>query len=1363
MKLVGDQLLNKWIPGLYFLGGVLPYPSPGSTGLVYAALYATGFNGSVYSISIQADGQTILGGTFDHHEGIPSNKIARLNVAGSGVDPVFTSNIGSGFNTQVYATAINDADQTIIVGGDFTSFNGTPINRIAKLNPDGTLNTTFKNNIGSGINGIVRSIAVNQSNGKYVIVGDFTEFNGSSRSRIVVLNSDGTPDTSFVVGTGLNDTANVAFVHTDGNYLVGGAFTNYNGTTVGRIVKLLSADGTADPTFIANSGSGFNNTVYALEGGSGALVLVGGSFTSYGAQTRNKIAYISGSTGLLITTFNPGTGPNGDVTAIQYHVNGSGIILIAGLFTTYGTSTAVTTAFISITGGFISAFSQANQPIRCITQRPAGVPGISEEFLLGGDFTNWFITIGSVRYLRTGAIGLTGGTTVTAYNNGNFTNSIINFPVVATKKFVTIDKITDARPSLKVGATHSFGIVYGDRAYRDSTVYTVNSMDLFVPWFYDIDQRLSFTDPKNPFTITPNITISHVPPVWADRYWIVAKPATEILSFGQYITNQNQGQPDLQSSIVFDSTDNRYRVFLDSYYENNNKGASVKHEIKVGDKIRFKRTNAYFLDYTKYLELDVLGVESATGPNGEKIINTTIFESGLIEPQIALTSSNFLFGQELEIYTPRPSVDESGNIFVSSWKDVTEAINIVNPHTENRSHASPVQYYVQWSPNVFSGNYFYINGDQGQLLGTTWPITIHFVDGSTSSDVTLVSGATYDENQNATRLALSAVDVDPTINYITFNGQDQVVNTLVNITPAYYPIDYGDVYIRQRNHATGYDIEKETFYYYQEDPNYSDYWRSEIYNTGRFRFEDQNAKMVHRKASSIHSDSFILGTQINGLSSFALDNQNIEDMNPLYGEIVRTYMSGREGKTLKCLQPKRENSIYIQFYPNEVGSDSSVRVSNKTFASWFDYKSLFGCTDAGATALLPNGSVMYFDNNSGVFIYSGGNGQMVVSEIDPDTKKDYKFRTKTKALAKAYNDSPNPMVRTYVNETVGEVGFAFKLQELDLIGTETNPNQIDYDDEFFISNDGTQYQLGDFIEIVDIELGTSLYTGNITGITGDTISVGPDPIFYTIFADTATIKRSRYVYYNDHVVFDYVNMRWRSTYDYNFVQFCNLGQTLVGWGENNQLYLHNQDGVWTFHGDSFIQKVTFVSNEGPLFLKRYQDIALISDDKFSIEASSEPNRSYPLGMKTIMAENLIGMFEGYGKTNYRKNLYDPRFRVNANVSETNTTTWILNGNRTSLVGELITIIQDDKNIYTGVITNPVYNSGSDNTDVELIGLQPDTIGIDGTWYLSEKVLLNGEDIRANALTHTLSYDPAAPGASGEGSILFSVAIKGVLS
>jgi hypothetical protein len=259
----------------------------------------------------------------------------------------------------------------------------------------------------------------------------------------------------------------------------------------------------------------------------------------------------------------------------------------------------------------------------------------------------------------------------------------------------------------------------------------------------------------------------------------------------------------------------------------------------------------------------------------------------------------------------------------------------------------------------------------------------------------------------------------------------------------------------------------------------------------------------------------------------------------------------------------------------------------------------------------------------------------------------------------------------------------------------------------------------------------------------------------------------------EHVVFDYVNMRWRSTYDYNFHQFCNLGQTLVGWGVNNQLYLHNQAGNWNFHGQPFTQKVRFVSNEQPLQLKRYQDIVLVSDDLFSIEAQSEPNRSYPLGMKTTMPANLISTYEGYGKVNYRKNLYDPKFFVDSNTSTTSydpptqpVNGWTLLGDQSYLLNENITINQTDilaggdGNIYTGVVNSAVYDALGDVTLVTLTGREPGTDGFTGTWYLSERALCNGQDVRANALTHTLEYNPSL---SGEGSILFTVGIKGVLS
>jgi hypothetical protein len=311
------------------------------------------------------------------------------------------------------------------------------------------------------------------------------------------------------------------------------------------------------------------------------------------------------------------------------------------------------------------------------------------------------------------------------------------------------------------------------------------------------------------------------------------------------------------------------------------------------------------------------------------------------------------------------------------------------------------------------------------------------------------------------------------------------------------------------------------------------------------------------------------------------------------------------------------------------------------------------------------------------------------------------------------------------------------------------------------------------LEIVVVHENGAVYTGVVTTAvyneetdeTGIQINgQGPSASEYLIPAYYYTISGFTY----DHVVFDYVNMRWRSTYDYNFQQFCNLGQTLVGWGVNNQMYLHNQYGNWDFHGQPFIQKVSFVSNENPLALKRYQDITLISDDTFSIEASSEPNRSYPRGMKTTMPTNIVSLYEGYGKTYYRKNLYDPKF-FNTGTSTTSNydppnglpvNGWVVPGDQQGLLAQNITIIQNDGTTFSGSVISATYSIPDDNTLIVIANQDPNSFGVNGYWYNSDRAMLNGEDIRANALTHNLYFDPSL---ADQSSILFSVGIKGVLS
>src|SRR5436190_2256283 len=88
--------------------------------------------------------------------------------------------------TAAWIPALNDIavtlalqpDGKILVGGEFWSVNGTPRNRIARLNDDGSLDPTF--NPGAGPDYGVTAIAV-QSDGRCIVGGLFTSFNGASR------------------------------------------------------------------------------------------------------------------------------------------------------------------------------------------------------------------------------------------------------------------------------------------------------------------------------------------------------------------------------------------------------------------------------------------------------------------------------------------------------------------------------------------------------------------------------------------------------------------------------------------------------------------------------------------------------------------------------------------------------------------------------------------------------------------------------------------------------------------------------------------------------------------------------------------------------------------------------------------------------------------------------------------------------------------------------------------------------------------------------------------------------------------------------------------------------------------------------
>jgi uncharacterized delta-60 repeat protein len=289
-------------------------------------------SGPVSSIAIQSDGKILVGGEFKDWNGVEVNRIVRLNSDGT-VDTAFSANIGTAANDYIYSIAVQ-SDGKILIGGWFTEWNGAPLNRIVRLNSDGTDDTTFSTNIGTAANSFIQSIAV-QSDGKILIGGFFSSWNGVSHSRIVRLNSNGTRDTTFStnIGTAANDQIFSVAVQSDGKIVIGGWFPSWNGTTVQRIVR-LNSDGTRDTAFTVNTGTGFSDNVQSVAIQTDGKIVIVGQFGFFNGVTANFIVRLN-SDGTRDTTFttNTGTGANNYIYSIAFQSNGK--ILVGGAFTTF--------------------------------------------------------------------------------------------------------------------------------------------------------------------------------------------------------------------------------------------------------------------------------------------------------------------------------------------------------------------------------------------------------------------------------------------------------------------------------------------------------------------------------------------------------------------------------------------------------------------------------------------------------------------------------------------------------------------------------------------------------------------------------------------------------------------------------------------------------------------------------------------------------------------------------------------------------------------------------------------------------------------------------------------------------------------
>jgi len=298
---------------LYNFGGCAPgilFPQPVPPPPILDFCIGNGFDD--YSYSVVGDGDYIMvSGAFNFYKEYFSPAVVRIDKINGSVDTSFQSPYG--INTTIFSVkpSVVNEGKYYVGGSNITGFS-PPFQR---LNSDGSVDTTF-----SGITTMAGNVVdfVELSDGSLILIGTFTTINGTARSRIAKLNSNGTLNTTFQVGTGFNNIVyNIKLSPDESSIFVGGTFTQYSGAATTRLVKLNSTTGVRNTTFAPST---FSDVVRGLAFDGSDNLWVVGNFANYPGSSgfSNFICALETTSGTTIPTADFGNGFEDSPFGIQY-------------------------------------------------------------------------------------------------------------------------------------------------------------------------------------------------------------------------------------------------------------------------------------------------------------------------------------------------------------------------------------------------------------------------------------------------------------------------------------------------------------------------------------------------------------------------------------------------------------------------------------------------------------------------------------------------------------------------------------------------------------------------------------------------------------------------------------------------------------------------------------------------------------------------------------------------------------------------------------------------------------------------------------------------------------------------------------
>lgn len=204
-----------------------------------------GPNHQVQDIAVMPDDRIVIAGNFVTYNGMSAYFITRLQPNG---DRDFTFNIpANAINGAVRAIDIQRDDHVVAVGEFFVCY-GHSMPHIARFLPDGAVDLDF--DLGTGFNDIANDVAVLPDT-RILVGGQFSAYNGNLCGRLALLTPDGPYDTGMVNNPGFSGTmteVRKVLPLPGGQVLVGGSFAQYNGQETGSLAR-VELNGTLDPTF----------------------------------------------------------------------------------------------------------------------------------------------------------------------------------------------------------------------------------------------------------------------------------------------------------------------------------------------------------------------------------------------------------------------------------------------------------------------------------------------------------------------------------------------------------------------------------------------------------------------------------------------------------------------------------------------------------------------------------------------------------------------------------------------------------------------------------------------------------------------------------------------------------------------------------------------------------------------------------------------------------------------------------------------------------------------------------------------------------------------------------------------------------